>query len=115
VEIIALATVLACWNYVEIFHSCDIYIPRRFSGSVIIMDTQYNLRLRAAEKTSAREHPGQTVVLDAKTLAILIASKDSSKIAEKLRSISDDIVPLFIAPAGREVALHHFCLSQDDL
>jgi 23S rRNA pseudoU1915 N3-methylase RlmH len=57
-----------------------------------------------------KEHPGKTIVLNAKTREILIASQNSTEIAKTLRSLSDDIVTLFIGgPRLNQVGFHHFC------
>ena len=57
-----------------------------------------------------KQNPGATIVLNAETHEVLIASNDPAEIAGKLKSFKDDIVTLFIGgPAREPVFSHHFC------
>jgi hypothetical protein len=71
---------------------------------------QYETLLQDAENKFTRQHPGCTTVLNAKTLEVLVISKDPAQIAKKLGTMHQDIVPLFIGSSrGAEIDLHHLC------
>jgi hypothetical protein len=57
------------------------------------------------------EHPGETIVLDAKTREILIVSRNPSDIAKKVQAIGKEVPTLFIGGPFENSALgfHHFC------
>ena len=58
------------------------------------------------------QYPGQTIVLNAETREVLVASESPDKIAEKMRTISDEVVTLVIGgPFRHQIACHHFCSS----
>lgn len=59
-----------------------------------------------------QENPGKTIVLNAATREIIIASDRSDEIASKLKSLSSDVITLFIGGPHKEaLAFHHFCSS----
>jgi hypothetical protein len=58
-----------------------------------------------------KQHPGRTIVLNARTMEVLAMSKSDAVIARKVKNLDKNVVPLFIGcsnPAG-ELAFHHFC------
>src|SRR5688500_18713114 len=60
-----------------------------------------------------REHPGETIVLNAQDFKVIAISKDPKKIAKKLRALNSGIQTIFIGgPRREEVACHHFCAPQ---
>jgi hypothetical protein len=61
-----------------------------------------------------RKHPGKTIVLNARTMEVLVASKSDTVIARKVKDLDENIVPLFIGGPETEDALafHHFCRPQ---